>query len=504
MPDLLTKPNQNPNQVDDPVKGNTPTERLKNAEERRSRLFAQVSERRDRMWEKAKAGDGVSDILAQPLEGDERDAFDKLSAAYGQAVADVEFYKGEVEAAVHVKEKEELFRKASSRQVLIEAQTVVGNALQKIAAGNYTNPTPKPWAEASEIEIPVNAINRDPETGRNKVEAYPAQFDAKGRRDVAAELRMAEMLDSGDRRILDAVKAEPGAMDKLNAAIYIDTTGVAASFPTMTGDISRYLIDISPIASYAMIEQTDYDNPISRSRRTAVPAMTWMGEHLQLDELDSTYGSYDLNSYKVGGISIASTEALRSIAPWSLMAQMVEDGVLGLGVAAGTRYWGGTGSSQVNGVVTASSAGGTWAYATPANFNFNLWVTFLTTANIPYQNRMRYVLCNKGGYGRLLGLVDVDGRPIFVDSLNPSMQLPGQVLGMPVLLEHNADNPDAASKTPFVIANLDLYHIRYIGGVRVDRSDEYKFRTDEVAFRFVMSTDGETRDANFAQNLATT
>ncbi|HSG20629.1 MAG TPA: phage major capsid protein, partial [Burkholderiaceae bacterium] len=66
---------------------------------------------------------------------------------------------------------------------------------------------------------------------------------------------------------------------------------------------------------------------------------------------------------------------------------------------------------------------------------------------------------------------------------------PDRVLGVP-LIENPAMAAPATSAKSLIAGHLPSYLIRQVGGIRLDRSDDFAFSSDLVTFRAVFRVDG--------------
>jgi HK97 family phage major capsid protein len=82
---------------------------------------------------------------------------------------------------------------------------------------------------------------------------------------------------------------------------------------------------------------------------------------------------------------------------------------------------------------------------------------------------------------------DSYGRYIFEPSL--SAEKNDLLLGFPIY-----ENPDLASAgtgvKSVIFGDLASYYVREVGGIRLDRSDDYAFANDQVTFRYTWRGDG--------------
>ena len=66
---------------------------------------------------------------------------------------------------------------------------------------------------------------------------------------------------------------------------------------------------------------------------------------------------------------------------------------------------------------------------------------------------------------------------------------PDTLLGKPVIVDPSVPAVALGAKS-VAFGDLSAYWIRVAGPIRFERSDDYRFNTDEVAFRTVISADG--------------
>ena len=70
---------------------------------------------------------------------------------------------------------------------------------------------------------------------------------------------------------------------------------------------------------------------------------------------------------------------------------------------------------------------------------------------------------------------------------------PDTILGKPVYTDPNVAAVGLSGKS-VLFGDFGAYCTRVVNGVRFERSDDYRFNTDEVAFRTVLSADGTLVD----------
>jgi HK97 family phage major capsid protein len=112
----------------------------------------------------------------------------------------------------------------------------------------------------------------------------------------------------------------------------------------------------------------------------------------------------------------------------------------------------------------------------------------------PYrQSRSCYWLAADQSIGQLRKLTDTVGRPIWE---------PSTVLGSPDLLLGKPLVADpymalfAHNNVSVLFGDFSQYFVRLVGGIRFERSDDFQFGNDLVAFRALIRGDGNLADAN--------
>jgi HK97 family phage major capsid protein len=82
-----------------------------------------------------------------------------------------------------------------------------------------------------------------------------------------------------------------------------------------------------------------------------------------------------------------------------------------------------------------------------------------------------------------------DGAGQFVFQPSMSEATPDRVLGYP-LIENPAMAAIGASAKSVIAGHFPSYYVRTVGGIRLDRSDDFAFSADLVTFRCSYRVDG--------------
>ena len=374
------------------------------------------------------------------------------------------------------------------------------------------------WNEAKSILDKATAEKR--ELSAEETQTYEriskelderAQTIAKLREDEARELRM----DAATREIADQVRPVAG----------VQVADDAAQLRSLVAGEKRSHAferrDIIKSSTGAPVPTSFYDQVIMRARliapvlQTSTVLNTAGGENLQIPSL-STYsvgtvtgegsaiGESDpvfsafitLGAYKYSFLTQVSTELLEDagVDMQSFLADQVGNA---LGYAVGSALTVGSGTDSPRGIVTASSVGGTAGTATA--FTADNLIDLLYSLDGAARNLPSVGWQMNGKtVGAVRKLKDTAGNYVFQPAL--SMESPDMLLGKPIY--ENPSMVDVATGTKSVIVgHLPSYYVRTVGGLRLDRSDDYAFNSGLVTFRATFRVDGNLPQTSHIKHL---
>jgi HK97 family phage major capsid protein len=374
------------------------------------------------------------------------------------------------------------------------------------------------WNEAKSILDKAAAEKRDLTAEESQTyERISKELDerantiAKLREDEARELR----LDAATREIAD--QARPVAQ-----APVADDAAILRSL--ISGEKRGHSFerrDVVKTSTGAPVPTSFYDQVIMKARlvapvlQTSTVLNTAGGENLQIPSL-STYsvgtinaegaamGESDpafnafitLSAYKYSFLTQVSEELLTDsgVDFLGFLADQVGNA---LGYAVGSALTVGTGTVEPKGIVTASAVGGTAGTATA--FTADNLIDLLysldgAARNLPGVGWMM----NGKSIGAVRKLKDTAGNYVFQPSL--AMDSPDMLLGKPIY--ENPSMADVATGTKSVIVgHLPSYFVRTVGGLRLDRSDEYAFNAGLITFRAQFRVDGNLPQTSHIKHL---
>ena len=327
-----------------------------------------------------------------------------------------------------------------------------------------------------------------------------------------------------DMRALDARESEVRAAvaNHAEARAVVETAKPASNDADMIRSLARGEIrsatfekrDITKGSTGAPVPTSFYDQVIMLARATgpmlavSTELATASGESLQIPRLSTysvgsanseaaTFGESDpafsafitLGAFKYGFLTQVSRELLEDsgVDVLSLLATNCGNA---LGFAVNTALTTGTGTVEPTGIVTASGSaliGGTGLAAT-GGFTYTNLVNLLYSTDAAARALPGFGFMAKGSSIAAMRVLQ-DGAGQFVFQPSMSEATPDRVLGYP-LIENPAMAAIGASAKSVIAGHFPSYYVRTVGGIRLDRSDDFAFSSDLVTFRCSYRVDG--------------
>jgi HK97 family phage major capsid protein len=168
-----------------------------------------------------------------------------------------------------------------------------------------------------------------------------------------------------------------------------------------------------------------------------------------------------------------------------------------LGFAVGSALTVGTGTNEPTGIVAASSVGGTSGTAT--GFTADNLIDLLYSLDGAARNLPGVGWMMTGqSIGRVRKLKDTAGNYVFQPSL--AMDSPDMLLGKPLY-----ENPSMAEATTgtksVIVGHLPSFYVRSVGGIKLDRSDDFAFSAGLATFRATFRVDSNLPQTSHVKHL---
>jgi HK97 family phage major capsid protein len=378
------------------------------------------------------------------------------------------------------------------------------------------------WEEAKALLDSAAAENRELSADENtKYENISADLDRRAqiietlKADADREVRAAEAMRGFE------AQAQPVA-DK---SVAKDEAEVIRSLAR--GDIRSYEFekrDITKSSTGSPVPTSFYNRIIELARfvgpmlETSTILNTAGGENLQIpslsaysatqgtataeasafSEADPTFNEFvTLGAYKYGFL-IQVTRELVEDAGVDILGFLADQIGNTMGTTANSRLTLGTGTIMPNGIVTRAGSGvASTATSLAADDLISLVYSLDTVARrLPGSGFMM----NANTVSAVRKLKDNAGQYLFSPSLSSEER--DLLLGHRIYENPAMSNVGSAVKS-VIFGNLSSYFVRQVGGIRVDRSDDFAFNQDLITFRASVRLDGNLIQTSHVKYLTT-
>jgi HK97 family phage major capsid protein len=279
----------------------------------------------------------------------------------------------------------------------------------------------------------------------------------------------------------------------------LTSTATQALGVDVYGRIVQHLVETSALMrAGATVLTTETGENLVVPKSTGFVTTNLIAEGASITESDPTLGTVTLGAFKYANYFEISTE-LANDSPTNLLDFLARQAALSLGLGTtgfGNHLINGNGTGQPRGLLLdaatgvtgpAGTAGGLGTQGTANQGTDALWNLVGSVAE-PYADAASaaFLMRNAVDVG-IRKLRDTTGQP--VNGLGDRRNL----LGYPVY--HDPFMPAAANAAEYIaFGAMDRYFIRIVNGVRFERSDEFRFQNDLVAFRCIIRLDGALVD----------
>lgn len=366
----------------------------------------------------------------------------------------------------------------------------------------------KSWHEAKELLDNAASEKRDLTAEENeKYNRISADLDARAKvietlkADADREVRAAEAMrgmENQARPVAESVQEKNDA-DAIRALA--------------RGEIRSYNFekrDITKGSTGSPVPTSFYDQVILLARtvgpmlETSTILNTASGENLQIPSLasysvgtvttegnaigesDPVFNSFrTLGAYKYSFLTQVSRELVEDAGIDILSFLAVQTGnALGFAINEGLTT--GTGTVQPNGIVTRAGSAVTGTSLNPTADNLIDLVYSVDTVGRRLPGTGFQM--NSSSIANVRKLKDNAGQYLFTPAL--SAEARDLLLGYPIF-ENPAMATAASAVKPVIFGNLPSYYVRSVGGIKLDRSDDFAFSNDLITFRATARYDGD-------------
>lgn len=367
----------------------------------------------------------------------------------------------------------------------------------------------KAWEEAKALLDSAAAEKRDLSAEENQTyDRIMADLDARS--------QVMETMKAQAEREERAAEAMQGFEAQVKPVVSVPEINEAELIRSLArGEIRSHSFekrDVTKGSTGAPVPTSFYDQVIMLARHvgpmleTSTILNTAGGENLQIPSL-SAYSVGTVSSEAAAiGESDPTFNAFKTLGAYKysfltqISREMVEDAgvdILGflaqqtgnaLGYAVNGALTTGTGTVQPTGIVTAAGSGITGGTGVSGAFTADNLIDLVYSVDtagrtLPGTGWQM----NAQAIAAVRKLKDSAGQYLFSPSLSADAR--DLLLGYPIF-ENPAIASPATSAKSVIFGHLPSYFARTVGGLRLDRSDDYAFQNDLITFRATMRVDG--------------
>jgi HK97 family phage major capsid protein len=279
----------------------------------------------------------------------------------------------------------------------------------------------------------------------------------------------------------------------------LKSTATQALSTNVYSTIVQHLVETSSIMrAGATVVTTATGEDLIIPKSTGFVTSNIFGEGVSITESDPTLDTVTLKAFKYANYFEISQE-LANDTPTNLLDFLARQAALSLGLGAtgyGDDLINGTGTTQPRGLLLDAGTGVTGPTGTAAGLGTQgtvnqgtdaIWNLVGSVAE-PYaeSDSAAFLMRNAVNVG-IRKLRDTSGQP--VQGLTDRRS----ILGYPVYVDPFM--PAAANGAEYIaFGDMSKYFVRIVNGIRFERSDEFRFQNDLIAFRCILRLDGALVD----------
>ena len=212
---------------------------------------------------------------------------------------------------------------------------------------------------------------------------------------------------------------------------------------------------------------------------------TVAAEAAAIGESDPVFNSFvTLSAYKYSFLTQVSRELIEDSGV-DILGFIAGQVGQSLGYSVNTALTTGTGTVEPNGIVNRAGSALVGTSLSPTADNLIDLVYSVDSAG----RRLAGTgfMMNGASIGAVRKLKDSAGQYLFTPSLTAEAR--DLLLGYPIF-ENPAMATAASAVKPVIFGHLPSYYVRQVGGIKLDRSDDFAFSNDLVTFRATFRVDG--------------
>jgi HK97 family phage major capsid protein len=289
----------------------------------------------------------------------------------------------------------------------------------------------------------------------------------------------------------------------------LKTTATQALSTDVYSTIVQHLVETSSLMrAGATVVTTSTGEDLVIPKSTGFVGSAIIGEGASITESDPTLATVTLKAFKYANYFEISQE-LANDTPTNLLSFLATQAALSLGLGAtgyGDDIINGTGTTQPRGLLLDAATGVTGPAGTGTSLGVQgtvghgtdaLWNLVGSVAE-PYAASPSAAFLMRNASDIIVRkLKDTTGQPI------QGLTTRGQLLGYPSYIDPFVPAMANAAES-IAFGDMSKYFVRIVNGVRFERSDEFKFQDDLIAFRCILRLDGALVDTGAVKTFVNT
>lgn len=406
-----------------------------------------------------------------------RDLQARQAAAYDAMKDAVKELSREGLSEVRKSELDEVFNKAEADQAKIEKQ------LRALEA-----------AEAAEKRRAEQFFEKEDQAGRTA--------DKRDQKEIEAEERAA--FNSWLRQGMNNLSNEQRTMiQKRGTSTLIAGTNSLGGFTVPTDLANRIIESMKAYGGMLQVSDiliTDGGNPLNFPTNDDTSAKAVLvSEGGSATVQDTTFAQKTLNAFMYRDLVKLSYELIQDSA-FDIEAYIVRLMGTRFGRAANESLTTGTGSSQPNGVVTASTLGKTAASATA--FTFAEVLDLVHSVDPEYRRNGRFMMHDSVlAYIKKLSIGASDARPLWQPSF--IVGEPATIDGFQYTINQDMDSSIGAASKIILFGDFRQYLVRQVRTLQISRNESLYMATGEIGYFGFARWDGELLNTAAVKHLIT-
>lgn len=268
-------------------------------------------------------------------------------------------------------------------------------------------------------------------------------------------------------------------------------TGGSTGAPVPTSFFDSVLLRarlVGPMLETSTILNTQGGENLQIPSLSTYSAGTVFGQGAAIGASDPVFNSFvTLGAFKFAFLTQVSRELIEDSGV-DILSFLADQTGNALGFSVNNALTVGTGTVEPNGLVTKTTLGATGGTGVAGQFSADDLIDLLYSLD-GSARRLPGVafMMNTASVGKVRKLKDGAGAFVFQPAL--AVGNPDTLLGVP-LIENPAIADTAVDAISAVCGHLPSYYVRQVGGIRLDRSDDFAFSNDLVTFRATFRIDG--------------